>query len=240
MPTFIQVLLLSLLPAAGNFIGGVVAEFARVSDRALNRALHAASGIVVAVVAIEIVPEALAGASAVLIVIAFCLGGVAYIVLDRGLGAILGGSGEQGPWMIYAAVAIDLFSDGLMVGIGSTVSIGLALVLAIGQVTADLPEGFAAVANLRKSGISRTKRILLASSFAFASLLGATVGFWLLRDQDRTIQLAALAFVGGILLLAAVEDMLNEAHDASADASWSSASFIGGFALFTLISSYLG
>ena len=89
MLTFIQVLLLSLLPAAGNFIGGVVAEFARVSDKALNRALHAASGIVVAVVAIEIMPEALAGASAVLVVIAFCLGGVAYIVLDRGLASIL-------------------------------------------------------------------------------------------------------------------------------------------------------
>ena len=29
--------------------------------------------------------------------------------------------------MIYVAVAIDLFSDGLMIGVGSVVSLGLAL-----------------------------------------------------------------------------------------------------------------
>ncbi len=240
MTIFIQVLLLSLLSAFGNFIGGIVAELVTVSDKFLNRALHAASGIVVAVVAIEILPETLAAAPAVLAVIALCLGGVAYILLDQGLDSVLRGSGKRGPWIIYAAVFVDLLSDGLMVGISSTVSIGLAVVLAIGQVTADHPEGFVAIADLRKSGVARTKRLFLASSFAFASLVGATVGYWLLRDQSRTLQLAALAFVGGILHLAAVEDVLTEAHDASPDASWSSALFIGGFSIFTLISSYLG
>lgn len=240
MPMFLQVILLSLLPAAGNFMGGLVAEFMRVSDTALNRALHAASGIVVAVVAIEIMPEALGGASGLLVVVALCMGGGAYLLLERGIDRVLGGSESQGPWMVYAAVFIDLLSDGLMIGVSSTVSVGLALVLAIGQVTADLPEGFAAIANFQKSGVGRVKRLMLAASFVVASVIGAALGFFLLRDQAQSLQLAALAFVGGILLLAAVEDMLNEAHEASADVTWSPAFFIGGFALFTLVSSYLG
>lgn len=54
-----EVLLLSLLPGAGNFAGGMLAEFGKTSDRLLNWALHAASGIVIAIVAVELLPEAL-------------------------------------------------------------------------------------------------------------------------------------------------------------------------------------
>lgn len=39
-----QVLLLSLLPGAGNFAGGLIAECWKPSPRLLNWALHAASG----------------------------------------------------------------------------------------------------------------------------------------------------------------------------------------------------
>ena len=37
--------------------------------------------------------------------------------------------------MIYAAVSLGLFSDGLLIGADSSLSFELALVLAIGQVT---------------------------------------------------------------------------------------------------------
>ena len=40
----IDVLLLALLPAAGNITGGLVAEVTPPSDRWRNRALHAAAG----------------------------------------------------------------------------------------------------------------------------------------------------------------------------------------------------
>ena len=56
---------------------------------------------------------------------------------------------RTGMWMIYIAVAIDLSSDGLVTGAGSAVSLNLALVLAAGQVLANVPEGYASVANFR-------------------------------------------------------------------------------------------
>lgn len=58
------------------------------------------------------------------------------------------GDETAGAWMIYAAVAVDLFSDGLMIGISSNVSFNLAFVLTVGQLMADVPEGFATIANL--------------------------------------------------------------------------------------------
>lgn len=151
-----------------------------------------------------------------------------------------GGNKEAaGAWMIYAAASIDLFSDGLMIGVGSVVSFTLAVVLAIDQVTADVPDGFAAIANFNDKGISRWRWFILSTSCAASCLSGATVGYWLLRHWSEAPKLVALAFTAGILLIAPVEEMLEEAHKAAQDTSYSALFFILGFGLFTLIASYL-
>lgn len=54
-----MVLGLALLPALGNFGGGLLAEFFETNKRRLNRALHAAASIAIAIVSIELMPEAL-------------------------------------------------------------------------------------------------------------------------------------------------------------------------------------
>src|SRR3546814_9202235 len=117
-------------------------------------------------------------------------------------------------WMIYVAVAVDLTSDGLMIGSGSAVSSNLALVLAAGQVLADLPEGYATAANFRNKGMPRLQRILLSCSFFIYVVGSALLAYVLLRNAPVALKVAALVFVSGLLSVAAVEDMLAEAHDA--------------------------
>lgn len=241
MSEFAAVLLLALLPAAGNFAGGVLAEVLPASRRMLSHALHVAAGVLVGVVAIELMPEALAGTTPPWVaVVGLSLGGIFYVFLEWALDAVQGEGESAGKWMIYAAVAIDLFSDGLMIGIGSVISWGLALILAIGQVAADIPEGFAAIAIFRDKGIKRSRRLLLSASFAIPALLGATLGYWLLRGQSENWQRGALAFTAGILVIAAVEELIGEAHAAADDTREVALCFIGGFALFTLVATYFG
>lgn len=59
MSDFLTVMGLAALPAAANFLGGGLAEVFRVSGRVLSLALHLAAGIVLAVVGLELMPEAL-------------------------------------------------------------------------------------------------------------------------------------------------------------------------------------
>lgn len=240
MSNYLYVLALALMPALGNFAGGIVAELVPTSRHMLSRSLHAASGIVLAVVGVELMPEALGGAAPPwIIVVGLCLGGAFYVLLEWIIDRVQRGNERAaGAWMIYAAVAIDLFSDGLMIGVGSVVSLNLAFILALGQVMADVPEGFATIANFKDKGQPRGRRLLLSASFVIPCLLGASIGYWLLRGQGETLKLAALAFTAGILLIAAVEEMLREAHEAAEDTRASVAFFIGGFALFTLVASY--
>lgn len=236
------VLLLSLLPGAGNFVGGMVAEFGKATSRLLNWALHAASGIVIAIVAVELIPTALESLAGWWIAAAFGAGGVAYVLVEMGVKRLQsGGEGDRtGMWMVYVAVAVDLTADGLMLGSGAAVSGSMAIVLAVGQVLADIPEGYASIANFRDKGLPRRRRILLSASFILFCVGAALLSYLLLRDAGEGAKMAALSFVAGLLTVAAVEDMLEEAHEATSDNRRSILAFVGGFVLFTLVSAGLG
>nr|CAD6438487.1 peptidoglycan-binding protein [Rhizobium sp. Q54] len=238
-----MVLALSLLPGIGNFVGGMLAEFGKTSGGLLNLALHAASGIVIAIVSVELIPEARQALAGWWLAIAFGAGGIAYVLVKTGIekAEALSGNSQSGTrmWMIYVAVAVDLASDGLMLGSGAAVSFNLAIALAAGQVLADVPEGYASVANFRKNGIARRNRILLSASFILFSCGAAILSYLLVRDAGQGPKMALLAFVAGLLTVAAVEDMLEEAHDARRDNRSSVVAFVAGFVLFTLVSAGL-
>ena len=243
MSGWLNALLLAMMPAVGNFAGGVLAEFVPVSQRTLSFALHTSAGIIFAVVAVELIPTAMSGGTPWMMIVAFVGGGLFFLAVDAGMGiaAKRTGRGAEGigPWAIFFGVAVDLFSDGVMIGAGSTITVSLGLLLALGQVPADIPEGFATIATFRRQGVSRRTRVLLAAAFAVPVLLGATVGYWVVQGQPEVVKLALLAFTAGILLTVTVEEMIPEAH-AGADSRWATLGLIGGFALFAFLSSYLG
>lgn len=251
MSELVQIILLALLPAAGNFAGGLLAEAIKTTRANLSLALHAAAGIILGVIAMELAPRVFEGLPAWLAGIAFVAGGVAYLLLEVLVEKLTGraetssdtvtvrpAARSAGAWMIYAAVSLDLFSDGLLIGAGSSLSFELALVLAIGQVTADMPEGFAAVANFKDKGMPRSRRILMSASFTIPILIAALGSYFLLREQGPAVQLPVLAFVAGLLLVAATEEIIGEAHEAACDTKASALAIVGGFVLFALVSSY--
>lgn len=232
-----EVIALSLLPVAGNLVGAGAAELSPTADGWRNWALHGAVGVVFAVVAVEIMPEALDVLAGWEIAAAFLAGGAAYLAVewftDRR------SSNGNRMWMIYAAVATDLFGDGLLIGAGSAVASGLGLVLAVGQVLADVPEGAASNFTFRANDVERRRRLLLSASFVIPAVVGAVLSYTLLRDQSAAVQLGALVATAGLFSVAAFEDMITEAHDAAQDTRTSTAALLAGFALFVIVSAGL-
>jgi ZIP family zinc transporter len=237
---FLIVMGLAMLPALANFLGGGLAEVFRVSARALSLALHLAAGIVLAVVGLEVMPRALEATAPWVPLVAFVAGGAVFIALDHMVGHVqarLGRGGDVGAFTIFGGVSIDLFSDGVMIGTGTVLSPGLGLLLALGQVPADVPEGFAAVATLRRAGVRRRTRLLLAAAFAVPVLLGAALGFLALREAPELLTLSVLALTSGALVAVVVEEMVSEAHEG--DTSRLGPLFLtGGFALLAAVSVY--
>lgn len=243
MSEYFAVLMLAALPAAGNFAGGILAEFVPVGDRLLSHALHAATGVVLAVIGIELMGEVLSADRPWIPILALLAGGGAAVGMEATVEHVrsrFGAPGaDAGPWMIYIGVAVDLFSDGIMIGSGSTLAISLGLLLALGQVPADVPEGFATIASFKRAGVSRWRRILLGASFALPIFCGATIGYWAVRGAADIYKFSLLAFTAGILLTVAVEEILEHAHETE-DTAVDSILLVGGFALFALISVYIG
>lgn len=236
-------LLLAGLPALANFVGGLVAEVRQVSARTMSFALHAAAGIVIAVVGLEVMPRALQATPAWVPMLTFIAGAGLFLGLDAVAGNLQmraanpAGRGGAG-WTIYAGTALDLFSDGILIGTGVVVDPALGVLLAIGQAPADLPEGFAAVATLRRSGVARRQRLLAGAGFGVPILVGASLGYLALRTAPDVVTFAVLAFTGGALLSVVIEEMVPEAHGAN-KSRFDSLFLVTGFAVFAAVSVYL-
>ena len=239
---FASVLALALLPALGNIGGGVLAETVHVSEKTLSFALHIAAGIVLAVIGIELMPDALEVSPAWVILLVFVAGGGFAIIVDHLTDFIEartgGGTSLSGALAIYFGVAVDLFSDGIMIGTGSTIDLGLGLLLALGQVPADIPEGFATIATFKARNVARRKRMLLSVSFTIPIFLGTTIGYWAVRGRPAIIKYGLLAFTAGVLLTIVIEEIVPEAHRGD-EAKLAALALVGGFALFGLITVYL-
>lgn len=241
MEGYIKALALAALPALGNFFGGVLAEIFTVSKKQLSIALHASAGIIIAIVGIELMPRALEQDTAIWIAGAFVLGGGAFVLLDNLIHSIQKKLGQEAAntsaWAIFLAVSVDLFTDGIMIGAGSTISLSLALLLSLGQVPADIPEGFAIIANFKDKGSTRKMRMLLAASFAIPIFIGTTIGYWLMKDSPEFYKHLILSFTAGILFVVSIEEMVVEAHDVD-DTPAMPLALVGGFALFAVLSVY--
>lgn len=239
MSDFLTILGLSTLPAIGNFFGGLSSEWLKPSQNFVNRALHGAAGIILAVVSVEVMPSALAIVPVWILAIAFIGGGLFYLLIEAGIHRWQAkqpeGAGVKA-WMVYVAVSADLIGDGFLIGAGSAVSPQLALLLASGQVLADIPEGFSVLANFRDKGVKRGKRIIISASFVIPVVGAALLAYFLLRGQPEIVKYTTMVFVAGLYSLAAVEDMIGEAHDSAEDTRWSAISFLFGYVLFLLVS----
>ncbi|KXK00577.1 MAG: Zinc transporter ZupT [Nitrospira sp. OLB3] len=230
------------LPALGNFAGGLLAELVTISNRVLSLALHAAVGVVIGVVAVELVPTALETEVPWVVILAFWGGGLFFVLLDRSIEYVqsrfTGRGSSASPWMIFAGVCIDLFSDGVMIGTGSTIGFEFGLLLALGQVPADIPEGFATIATFRRQGLAFRYRLWLAAAFGLPLLLGATIGFWGLRNTSDLAKLTVLAFTAGLLTTVVVEEMGPEAHR-TVEPQLGAIVLVSGFALFAFLATSL-
>ncbi len=244
MNPYLSTVVLSAMPAIGSYIGGLLAEFIPPSKSNLSLTLHAAAGIILSVVGVEIMPQMLAADPPWLIFLAFVLGGGFFILMRKGIKLFQKRSKksekQSSAWVISVAVGVDLFSDGLMVGTSSTIAFSLALMVAVGHVLANIPTGIAAISSFKQIKTSALFRQMLSASFIFPPVIGATLGYWVVVGQPEVIKFMLLAFTAGILTTLVVENMVPEASEHEKENYQETLCFVGGFAFVALLSTYLG
>ncbi|WP_068876950.1 MULTISPECIES: hypothetical protein [unclassified Phenylobacterium] len=224
------VLAIALLPAAGFQIGVAVADAFDPPPWLLGATLHAAAGVALAVIALELAPRSLGAGPLAPTLLAFAVGaGFSLVAVGLATGVRRIAGTRQGGLAVYAVALADLFADGLMTGAGAAASAELALLLGGSQIVANIPAGFAATAHLQDHGGGRRLRVGLGAMMSLPALAAATLGWLALRDQPASTQAVALSAVAGLLLAATVEDLIPQADRPRSPRGLSTAALAGGF-----------
>lgn len=194
-------LVYATLAGAGIPVGAAVARFEHIQPKWLEQEVRHGviafgGGVLVAAVALVLVPEGSAALPVWAAMAAFGGGGLVFFAIDSAL-ARRGGAGAQLLAMLLDFVPESL-ALGAMLATGQAAGILLAALIAL----QNLPEGFNAYREMRSGGRLRGSSVLMA--FCALVVLGpaaAWTGYVHLHDQPEALGAIMLFAAGGILYL---------------------------------------
>lgn len=243
MNDFLLVLGVALLAAFLTYLGAPIAERFDVPQHIVSAALQFAAGIITALVALSLMPPAVRDGSSVIVALMFFIGGAIYVTFEyysaQKMAARASESGSNVTSLgLYVGILVDLIIDGVVIGIGATLTIMTGLLLALGMAISTLPLAFVTTSTAKRQGVSPEKRRLLSLAYFLCVLVGAMVGFLLLRNVSLDLRLALIALASGFLITTVTQSMIPEANK-DGEPSFAGILYLAGVLIYALLSTFV-
>ena len=218
-------LAVTAVSCCATLIGGWVAM--RAQDRR-HLVLGVAAGVLLGVVAFDLLPEALAGEPDDVFhvpapLLTFALGFLTLHVIERSVAVHRGHEGEYGAHghahghgqqnvglLAGSALVAHSVMDGFGIGAAFQAATAIGVAVAIAVVAHDFADGFNTYTITSLYGNARRRAITLLVLDALAPIVGASITL-LIDIPERALALY-LGFFAGFLLYLATADILPEAH----------------------------
>ncbi len=213
--------LYTLIPAVAAVAGATASTVLRPGRNVTSAIQHFAAGVVFAAAAAEILPDVMRRHDLVATMVGGAVG-VATMLIVRRLGSSANGSGG-----LLAAVGVDVFVDGLILGIGFAAGAKAGLLLTLALTTEVLFLGLTVASALAERSWSRLSTIGVVAGVAGLLPAGAVAATPVAALPGAAIA-AFLSFGLVALLYLVTEELLAEAHE-SEDTPWATAMFFVGF-----------
>jgi zinc transporter, ZIP family len=197
---------------------------------------HFAAGLLMAIIAVDLLPEVREYGEYGAALIGFALGGAVMVSMEFGIDVLEKVRDENLPVGMAVAAGLDTTIDGLIIGTGFAVDPTLGALLAVGLGVELFSLNTAVSSEFRNSGASRVMTIATTSGIAFMLVLGAVGGVLLLDGRADAVFALVLSFAAAALLYLVTEELLVKGHAAANTATTSAVFFLGFLALmaFTL------
>jgi ZIP family zinc transporter len=232
MSELVLVMLIAGLAAGLTYLGAPAAERFDIPQRVISGALQFAAGVITALVAFSLMAPALRSGATPWMIGAFFLGGATFITFEwLSLRYLANGAASPG---FYIGILVDLLVDGVVIGVGATITLATGLVLALGMAISTAPLAFVATATAKRQGIAERQRKRLAYLFVVAIMGGALFGYLVLRDQPLAVRTALVAFAAGFLTTTVTQSMIPEANR-EGEPGFAGLLYIGGLSLYGLM-----
>lgn len=209
----------TLVGIVGTGLGGLISLFiVKPSSRFLGVLLGITSGLMLSVVAFDLLPEAYEIAGLGVEILGILLG-VITVMFVEGLFPVNKGNKTttnskshffRTGALLGIAIAIHNLPEGLAIGSGYMFTSKMGITMAIVIALHNFPEGLAMAAPLRLSGSSALKVVLLTVLAGIPTGIGAFIGAILGGVSDFFIGLC-LAFAGGTMLYITCGEMIPDA-----------------------------
>ncbi len=224
----IDIFLFSLIASAALLASGAIGSWIPISKKAASAFQHFAAGVVFAAVATELLPLVVSSPLKIDIAAGFLIGMAAM------LGIRLIDQKSTSSFGMAAGIGIDLFVDGLLIGLAFSTSQKSGILILIALTIEVLSLGLSLMPTLIRKNLSAAFRA--ASLFVLCSLIpvGAVIGALVISIIPHEFYEAALAFGVSALLYLVTEELLVEAHE-TRDTLWTTASFFVGFLAIMLL-----
>jgi len=263
-PSWTQVLLYSLVPAAIMMVGAVVAVLRPPGASIRSAILHFAAGVVFSVVAVELLPDIVERQRPLEVGLGFGLGlglmlALRYFTRKAATAeksANRAAPGEAGaavppvgaanpeikaaegtgplPLGLLTGVGIDILVDGLLLGIGFAAGAKEGLLLGIALTIEVLALALATAVELRQEGQGKARTVGIVAALSVLLVVGAGVGITVLKGASDNVMELVLSFGLAALLFLVTEELLTEAHEGP-ESPWLTSSFFLGFLVFLLL-----
>lgn len=170
----------------GTTLGGIIGvKFKSTSNKFLSFILAFASGLMMAVICFDLIPEALSISDVVNIIIGIILGIIVMIFCDelvkRKFSSNIKVENKRGKLLktgiiVSIGLAIHNFPEGLAIGSGFEASLKLGLGLAIAICIHDIPEGISMAVPMKSGGMKISKIIFYVILSGITTGIGAFFG----------------------------------------------------------------
>ncbi len=229
----------SLIPALCMLAGGVIASVYQPGEKLTSATQHFAAGVVFAAVAKELLPRLGAENDPVVLVTGF-MAGVFSMLLLKKLSEFLNQHQNKNTgiaWGLVSAVGIDVFIDGVLIGIAFLAGEQGGILIAIALAMEILFLGLSTTATLGKRAVSVKARLLLILLLALLIPIGSIAGAGLFAQLPGAYTDGLLAFGVAALLYLVTEELLMEAHEVE-DNVWIVMTFFIGFLSILLLEGF--
>lgn len=166
-----------------------------VKEEVLHTSIAFGGGIIIAAVAFVLVPEGMNVLSLAPMAILFLTGAIFFFFLDRYIEK-KGGTISQ-----LLAMLMDFVPEAIALGAVFATDPNLGLLLSIFIGLQNLPESFNSYLDLRNSGYTSKKCLLILLFLSFSGVFGAISGYYLLSNMPQLTASLMLLSSGGILYL---------------------------------------
>lgn len=231
------ILMFTLLPVISVILGGIISAYRQPNQGLRTIIQHFAAGVVFSAVALQILPELVVKPTIFPLVVGFSLGVVFMIGADSVVEKLISSNndvGGTGSGTLALASGIDMFIDGLLLGISFGIGKAQGIMITIALTIEMLLLGLSVASSMLRDRMMRSRVITITIMLAFCIVLGAAIGGFLFEGLSGPALVLVLAFATSAFLYLVTEELLVEAHKGPHTRLATSMFFVG-FLLMMLI-----